>query len=89
MEMFMSFMSGHIRDITTRHEFHTSPNLRCDWKVLRSQLLQQWSLLSENDLDMTGPDATRISSLIERKYGISATMIENYLQKFVRTMPLQ
>ena len=81
--------SGHIRSIENNKNFALTIDLRCNWDIMREQLLQQWTLLSENDLDMTGPDANRISLLIERKYGIASRMIENYLLNFVRTMPLQ
>lgn len=80
---------GHIRNHHDKgHNFLSSIDLRCNWDVLRDQLLRQWTLLSEQDLEMAGPDATRIALLIERKYGIASHMIENYLLNFVRTMPL-
>lgn len=91
----MTHSSDHIRtpastQLPTKNQsFSHAVDLRCNWEVLREQLLHQWALLSENDLDMTGPDASRIALLIERKYGIASRMIENYLLNFVRTMPLQ
>lgn len=62
-------------------------DLKCHWPMLRSQLLEQWTQLSESDLDVTGPNAPRIAALIESKYGISSQLVENYLANFVRTMP--
>ncbi len=85
----MTHGSGHIRNTRHPRNYNLPADLRCNWHILREQLLAQWSQLSATDLDMTGPDAGRIAQLIERKYGISAQMIENYLQNFVRTMPLQ
>jgi len=67
----------------------TSYDLRCNWPMLRSQLLQQWTLLTEYDLEITGPNATYIAGLIEKKYGISSTLVENYLVNFARTIPVQ
>lgn len=72
------------RSITT-----PSYDLRCNWPMLRSQLLEQWTLLTEYDLEITGPNAAYIAGLIERKYGISSTLVENYLVNFARTIPVQ
>jgi len=86
----MPITTDHIRISNARTQnFVNTIDLRCNWDMLREQLLQQWALISEHDLDMAGPDASRIAILIERKYGIASRMIENYLANFVRTMPLQ
>ena len=82
----MSSTSGYIRN--SNQNFINSFDLRCNWDIMREQLMHQWTLLSEQDLEMAGPDAARIAMLIERKYGIASRMIENYLLNFVRTMPL-
>ena len=60
----------------------------CDWKELRAQLMLQWPKLVPEDLDKAGPNRHRIALLIERKYGISSDMIENYLCNFERTIPV-
>lgn len=62
--------------------------LDCSWGLFRSQLLLQWKRLTPKDLDMTGPDRQRIALLVERKYGIAAHMVENYLRNFERTLPM-
>ena len=86
----MTITLEHIRINNARTQnFVDSYDLRCNWEVLREQLLHQWALLTETDLDMAGPDSQRIAMLIERKYGIASRMIINYLANFVRTMPLQ
>lgn len=84
----MTYTTDHIRDLHNSKSFSHNIDLRCNWESLREQLLQQWTLLTEQDLNATGPDASRIAILIERKYGIASRMIENYLLNFVRTMPL-
>lgn len=68
-------------------EYHSS-KISCHWKELRSQLMNQWSRLSEEDLRKTGPDRHQIAELISARYGISPEMVENYLNNFERTMPL-
>jgi len=62
--------------------------ISCNWQILRDQLLAQWRKISARELDTAGPDRYRIAHLIERKYGISACLVENYLRNFERTMPL-
>jgi hypothetical protein len=82
-----TYNSGNFRN-THNQNFINSIDLRCNWDIMREQLMHQWALLSEQDLEMAGPDAARIAMLIERKYGIASRLIENYLLNFVRTMPL-
>jgi hypothetical protein len=62
--------------------------VNCNWQALRAQLLQQWEKLTPRKLDKAGPNRRRIAELIEGEYGIAASMIENYLRNFERTMPL-
>lgn len=64
-------------------------DLRCHWPLLRMQLLEQWDKLTDEDLDITGPNAMQIAYLISRKYGVSSEMVEHYLANFARTIPLQ
>ena len=62
--------------------------LICNWKLLREQLVKQWPLVSKEELDITGANCARVSSLIAGKYGINPSMVENYLRNCERTMPL-
>lgn len=61
--------------------------LLCDWQSLREQLLDQWGRLTKTDLDVVGPDRHRIAALVQRKYGVSSRLIENYLANLERTLP--
>ncbi|MBY0407540.1 MAG: hypothetical protein K2Q01_07595 [Rickettsiales bacterium] len=85
----MSYNTGQTNNQGEEKKYTPNLDLSCNWEMLREQLLQQWALISETDLDVTGPNSKRIAMLIERKYGIASGMIENYLQNFIRTMPLQ
>lgn len=62
--------------------------LRCSWHEMRIQLLQQWNRLNEQDVDKAGNNRHKIAQLIQREYGISALLIENYLRNFERTLPV-
>jgi hypothetical protein len=62
--------------------------LLCNWKMLRVQLLKQWTLISEEELDATGANCFRIAGLIAHRYNLNPHMLENYLRNFERTMPL-
>ena len=63
--------------------------LRCDWPRLRAQLLTQWERLAQADLDNAGPDRRSIAVLVQREYGVSAILVENYLSNLERTLPVQ
>lgn len=73
--------NGHV-------SFSAADFISADWPVLRAQLLSQWKKITARELDDAGPHRYRIANLIERKYGISAQLVENYLCNFERTMPL-
>ncbi|NBO17761.1 MAG: hypothetical protein EBV03_00760 [Proteobacteria bacterium] len=62
--------------------------LECDWNSVRGQLMEQWTLLSQKDLEAAGPNRYAIAELVERVYGISHELIENYLSNLERTLPL-
>jgi len=68
-------------------EYYSS-RISCSWKELRTQLINQWPSLGEEELKDTGPDRHRIAELISSRYGISTEMVENYLNNFERTMPM-
>jgi hypothetical protein len=62
--------------------------MRCDWVLLRAQLLQQWPLLTAQELDETERSRQRIGLLIQKKYNIAMEMVDHYLSHCERTMPL-
>jgi hypothetical protein len=61
--------------------------MSCNWNVLCEQLMQQWVRLTRSELEATGHNRHRIALLIQRKYGITAEMADNYLCNFERTLP--
>jgi len=66
----------------------TSDWVKCDWEALSSQLLEQWHDITLEELEKTRKDRHAIARLIERKEGVSATLVENYLRNLERTLPL-
>lgn len=66
----------------------TSSKIVCAWDALRQQLLQQWDRLTPTELDRAGPNRDRLAVLVQRKYGIAASLIRNYLSNFERTLPV-
>jgi len=66
---------------------YSDNQMNCSWDSLRNQLILQWSRIGESELDRAGPNRHQIALLIQRKYGIAATLVENYLQNFERTLP--
>lgn len=60
--------------------------IRCGWNVLRAQLLLQWARLSARDLDEVGPHRRNLARLIQRRYGIAAELVENYLRNVERAL---
>jgi hypothetical protein len=61
--------------------------IMCDWPSLRAQLLTQWERLTGRELDMAERDRHEIAILVQRKYGVSARLVENYLSNLERTLP--
>lgn len=70
------------------YPYHSDDHIVCDWEALRMQLLHQWQRLTATEVDNAGPSRSRIAHLVERKYGVAALCVENYLRNFERTMPL-
>ena len=60
----------------------------CDWTMLSMQLLNQWKELTRQDLECTDHSRYAIAKLVERKHGINARLVENYLCNVERTLPL-
>jgi hypothetical protein len=60
----------------------------CDWQEFSEQLLKQWQGITRDELEETHHDRCAIARLIERKEGISAQLVENYLINLERTLPL-
>jgi hypothetical protein len=63
-------------------------NITCKWEPLRKQMLMQWNQLTARELDEAGPNRQKLASLVNRKYGVSIPLVENYLRNFERTLPL-
>lgn len=59
----------------------------CDWQALTAQLLDQWHDITREELENTQHDRHKIARLIERKEGIPAPLVENYLENLERTLP--
>jgi hypothetical protein len=78
----------HLSTALQQTSFMPEIDIECDWPALKGQLLSQWKHITPQELESTGPNHRCIAMLIQRKYGISAELVENYLHNFERTMPL-
>lgn len=67
----------------------SSNYLLCAFSPLKEQLLQQWKLVSESEVDRAGPNRKKLAELVHHKYGIAANLVENYLKNFERTLPVE
>jgi hypothetical protein len=63
-------------------------DITCDRALFSSQLLNQWRDITPEELESTRYDRHQIAMLIERKEGVAASLIENYLRNLERTLPL-
>ena len=69
---------------------HYMPDhINCSWELLKQQLLQQWSSVSEKEIEMAGPSRSRLAKLISQRCGITYRSVENYLFNFERLITLQ
>lgn len=83
-------MSENILKPTFRH-LHTHASeapMRCNLRVLTGLLLKQWNKLTREELERTRFVKERLARLIEHKYGVNATLAENYLSNIERTLPV-
>ncbi len=62
--------------------------VKCNWRDLSAQLLEQWHDITRQELEATCQNRYAIAALIERKEGVDARMVENYLCNLERTLPL-
>ena len=67
---------------------YANDNVTCDWSALSTQLLEQWKRLTPVELERTQHNRHSIAQLVERKYGVYATLVENYLRNLERTLPM-
>jgi len=63
-------------------------NITCKWEPFREQILLQWSRLTSQEVDLVGPNRSKLALLIQSRYGVPAHLVENYLRNFERTLPL-
>jgi len=54
----------------------TANRLEDHWPQIRPRILQEWDLLSEEDLDRSGMQFDRIVALIRRRYGGRTEIIQ-------------
>ncbi len=69
---------GAIRNVET---------IDSDHEELTRLLQQQWKRLTWDEIEETCFIRREIALLIERKYGIRHTLMENYLSNLERTLP--
>lgn len=62
--------------------------MRCNVNALTCLLLKQWNKLTRHELERTRFIKERLALLIEQKYGVNATLAENYLTNIERTLPV-
>lgn len=67
---------------------YANDNVTCDWRALKEQLLNQWERITPWELEHTRRNRRRIAQLVERKYGVYAVLVENYLKNIERTLPM-
>lgn len=65
--------------LIARYSALSPASARTDWVALKQQLRQQWRRLSEHELNQVGSDRKKLAQLIAKKYGLSFTLVESYL----------
>ncbi len=77
------------------HYFEIAPktplmhdSVDCHWPSLKKHLLGQWKKVSQAELDEVGPKRHGLAMLIQKKYGVSWQLVEDYLANIERTLPL-
>lgn len=57
------------------------------WQSVSSQLMEQWRDITPEELEAARNDRQKLAALIERKEGIAAPLVENYLHHLERILP--
>jgi len=65
---------------------HEAP-MQSDPSTIKALLMQQWSGLTEEEIEATEYKKSELAMLLEDRYSIHHQLAENYLNNLERTLP--
>ena len=56
------------------------------WKEIKGEIVKSWGKLTEDELEQTKGDLTKISGLVQQKYGETQESVRERLNRFVKNI---
>ena len=56
------------------------------WKEIKGEVIRSWGKITEDELDQTKGDLTKISGLVQQKYGEAQESVRDRLNAFVKNI---
>lgn len=56
------------------------------WKEIKGEIVRSWGKITEDELEQTKGDLTKISGLVQQKYGETQESVRERLNKFVKNI---
>ncbi len=60
--------------------------LKGKWKEIKGEVIRSWGKITEDELDQTKGDLTKISGLVQQKYGEAQESVRDRLNAFVKNI---
>lgn len=60
--------------------------LKGKWKEIKGEVIRSWGKITEDELDQTKGDLTKISRLVQQKYGEAQESVRDRLNAFVKNI---
>ena len=56
------------------------------WKEIKGEIVRSWGKITEDELEQTKGDLSKISGLVQQKYGEAQESVRERLNKFVKNI---
>lgn len=60
--------------------------LKGKWKEIKGEIVRSWGKITEDELEQTKGDLTKISGLVQQKYGETQESVRERLNNFVKNV---
>lgn len=60
--------------------------LKGKWKEIKGEIVRSWGKITEDELEQTKGDLTKISGLVQQKYGETQESVRERLNTFVKNI---
>lgn len=60
--------------------------LKGKWKEMKGEIVKSWGKITEDELEQTKGDLTKISGLVQQKYGEAQESVRDRLNAFIKNI---